>query len=184
MIDFENIIKKLKLNKKGQAFSTFQLLIAAVVALALLGVLLPIIMKNVDIGDNPEELTQRLIKTQIDSIGSLKYTKEATFKNGDSISGATLANSANLDRSEVCVLNPEGSTFEGDGGKIITYNSSSSLKYKMGVLCDYSDKLEESVDYFVAEMPANSDDCYTSLGIDDYDDGPIKKVCIVFPKRA
>ena len=178
MIDFENIIKKLKLNKKGQAFSTFQLLIAAVVALALLGVLLPIIMKNVNIGGNPEESAQTLIRSQVNSVGSLRYTDEVKFKDGDSISAAALAEGTGLSRQQVCVVNP-GTSFTG-GGATITYDSSSTLSYQIGVFCDYYDEIDDSLDDFEDEMPEDLGVCE-----DRFDsDFSSEKVCIVFPKRA
>jgi len=178
MIDFENIIKKLKLNKKGQAFSTFQLLIAAVVALALLGVLLPIIMKNVNIDGNPEESAQTLIRSQANSVGSLRYTDEVKFKDGDSISAAALAEGTGLSRQQVCVVNP-GTSFTG-GGATITYDSSSTLSYRIGVFCDYYDELDDSLNYFEDEMPEDLGVCE-----DRFDsEFSSEKVCIVFPKRA
>lgn len=182
MIDFENIIKKLKLNKKGQAFSTFQLLIAAVVALALLGVLLPIIMKNVNIGGNPEESAQTLIRSQVNSVGSLRYTDEVKFKDGDSISAAALAEGTGLSRQQVCVVNP-GTSFTG-GGATITYDSSSTLSYQIGVFCDYYDEMFDSdnpsLEDFEDEMPDVRNDCDDRFG----SEFSSEKVCIVFPKRA
>ncbi len=178
MIDFENFMKKLKLNKKGQAFSTFQLLIAAVVALALLGVLLPIIMKNVNIGGNPEESAQTLIRSQINSVGSLRYTESVKFKNGDSISAPALAEGTGLSRQQVCILNP-GSNFDGETGASITYNSSSTLSYQIGVLCDYKDEMQASLGQFTGEVPDGASLCESR-----FTDFSSEKVCIVFPKRA
>lgn len=178
MIDFENFMKKLKLNKKGQAFSTFQLLIAAVVALALLGVLLPIIMKNVNIGGNPEESAQTLIRSQINSVGSLRYTESVKFKNGDSISAPALAEGTGLSRQQVCIVSP-GSNFSGDSGASITYNSSSTLSYQIGVLCDYKDEMQASLGQFTSEIPDGASLCESRFA-----DFSSEKVCIVFPKRA
>ena len=51
--------KKLKFstNEKGQAFSTFELLIAAIVALAILGILLSIVGGVNIFGRNPQDTT-------------------------------------------------------------------------------------------------------------------------------
>ena len=65
-----------KLKEKGQAFSTFQLLIAAVVALAILGVLLPMITKNINIGGDITDSINTTLKTQVSNYGNLAYTDE------------------------------------------------------------------------------------------------------------
>lgn len=182
MVNLDNLVNKLKLNKKGQAFSTFQLLIAAVVALALLGVLLPIILNVIPMGSEPQEVADRLIKTQITSYGSLNYTDDTTFKTGKSISAASLANAAQLARDRICVIAPDDDdrfTAQGNGFSI-TYNSSSSLKYRIGILCDNYEYLgdDDHIEEVYPDIPDSRDDCFTD-DIESYE-----KVCIVFPKRA
>jgi len=181
MLDLSRILKFK--NKKGQAFSTFQLLIAAVVALALLGVLLPIIMRNVDIGGDPSQAAQSLLKTQINNPGTLAFTDPVTFSaKNNSLSASGIANDTGLDRQQIVFsINGLDDAFSNVGETAITYDKTDKGKYMIGILCD-RDKasLNDSIDSY---MGANK----IMFGSTDivYQEGDETVTnCVIFPKRS
>ena len=176
-------------NQKGQAFSTFQLLIAAVVALALLGVLMPIIMGNFSIGKNPSDSAQQYAKTQINNAGSLNYTETLKFKKDDSISATGVADGIDVGRDQVYVIVPDDliDTFEDASGsnyKQTSYLKSTKADYKIGVICDYKGELENSLENY--NLGKDDDDFYNKLNdVESFADlEDTIKVCILFPKRG
>ena len=180
-----------KLTNKGQAFSTFQLLIAAVVALALLGVLLPMISGGFGgFGNSPSEAASQKVSSQINAPGNLSYTDAVKFKTDDTLDAFSVAEDAQLGRDQVYVLLPQKyeNYFTPQAGnesasKVIRYDMSSQNDFKIGVLCDYADNFEGN-DAITEYYP----DVFTSGGLDltvpDNDlDGDIK-LCLMFPERA
>ncbi|MDD2477387.1 MAG: hypothetical protein PHW45_00170 [Candidatus ainarchaeum sp.] len=181
------------INQKGQAFSTFQLLIAAVVALALLGVLMPIIMGNFSIGKSPSDSAQQYAKTQINNAGSLGYTDTLKFKKDDSISATGVADGIDVDRDQVYVVVPTDLidiTFSDPSTssyKQTKYLKSTKADYKIGVICDYKESIEVSLGYNgLTGGPNNEDDFFSIIkDLDDFKDLDNSiKVCILFPKRG
>jgi hypothetical protein len=172
-------------NKKGQAFSTFQLLIAAVVALALLGVLMPIIMRSIDIGGDPSQATQQLLKSQIDNPGTLSFTDDVTFSSKyNTLSASGVANDTGLDAGQIVfATNGLDDTFStiGTSASKIEYSKTQKGKYRLGVLCD-SDAaaLVTSVDDYKASNKIDDSVSVTATNFAD----PSVTCCLIFPKRA
>jgi len=169
-------------NKRGQAFSTFQLLIAAVVALALLGVLMPIIMRSIDIGGDPSQATQQLLKSQIDNPGTLSFTDDVTFSSKyNTLSASGVANDTGLDASQIVFMtNDLDDVFStiGDNASKIEYEKTQKGKYRIGVLCDSdADALADSVDAYVGASKMADPGTLT------FADSSVT-CCIIFPKRA
>ncbi len=172
--------KKLKFstNEKGQAFSTFELLIAAIVALAILGILLSIVGGINIFGRNPQDTVVELVKTQVNNLGSPGYTDTVKFKSGNSLSAYGIAQSADLDPDLIFIVIPDGmSDFEAtQENKIITYKRSTSGSFQIGVLCYYGGEIQDpaagtAFEPLVSDLDINS----------DYYDST---VCVIFPKRA
>jgi hypothetical protein len=167
--------------EKGQAFSTFQLLIAAVVALALLAVLLPL-LKSPNIGNSPTKLTQDLLKSQIDNIGALAYTPTLTIKKDYSLSISGLVDETGIDRSQVAFVLPTelNNSFSNNNLNVLKYLKSTKGTFIIGILCDY-----EGSD-FTTSFDAYTEDISTG-NIDEptfYDTTGGLKVCMIFPKRT
>ncbi len=184
MLDLSNILK-IK-NKKGQAFSTFQLLIAAVVALALLGVLLPIIMKNVDIGGDPSQAAQSLLKTQINNPGTLAFTESVTFSGKtNSLAASGVTNDTGLDRQQIAFsINGLDGTFSTIGTTAIGYDKTDKGKYMIGILCDGTqDDLMASIKAYSSGDSPKIKFTPEDITFDDSADPGVTN-CVIFPKRA
>ena len=95
------ILKKMR--EKGQAASTFQLLISAVVAMALLGILVPIVMKVMGTvqSDAISSLKQKMGSAK-NNLGSEVHVGKITLSKRSSVSAKTLADAVALDKSQVC----------------------------------------------------------------------------------
>ena len=148
----------IKLRKeKGQAFSTFQLLIAAVVALALLAVLLPL-LKSPNIGNSATKLTQDLLKSQQQNIGALRYTQKVTMKANDTMAVSGLTQNTGIDVDQVSIVVPEelSSSFTVANNKVLKYSKTSKGTYIIGVLCDNQDAFDASVGNYSTEIPSSA----------------------------
>lgn len=140
------------MNDRGQAFSTFQLLISAVVALAILVLLLNIMGSLPDFGNrSPSEEAVNLIKSQINSPAELRTSGNAvTFKKDDSLNTKSIAaNSGVLTQSQICISrgdHEETQEFEfpGTEGEILRYNGS-QLRVRLSVICDTGTELESDL---------------------------------------
>ena len=126
-----------KLNKKGQASSTFQLLIAAIVALAILGVLISVI-GGLDIGtDKPDQVTNSLLKTQLNYPGVINCTDTIKFKRSTSIGAEAIVKNTGLSAYQVIVSNEYDTidNFRVIGGSILTYTGSSDKRIAVCIVC-------------------------------------------------
>lgn len=138
-----------KLTKKGQASSTFQLLIAAIVALAILGVLISVIGGiNTVSGDAKTAVTQKL-KTQINNPGAIDCTDAVNFKKGNSLATEGVTKETGLDPDQVFFSNNIDNmetSFDilGDNSSVIKYLGTSTKKVVLCVLC--SDKGKTGLD--------------------------------------
>ena len=80
------------LNQKGQAFSVFKLLIAAVVAVVILTLLLSIIGQiNIFGQGEPQEEAEKLVNNLATSRGVVDISGQVVFSSGKSISNRAIA---------------------------------------------------------------------------------------------
>lgn len=146
----------LKMNQRGQAFSVFKLLIAAVVAGAILLILLQTLQVLPNIGSqSPNNVASNAVKSQFNEIGLPRFIDNVTFANGDSLVAKTIADqSRTLDDERVCVSvssdAPNYDEFDIDTspGRIVLYKGSFSQKTRLLVLCDRGDEIEDDLDEF------------------------------------
>ncbi len=141
------------MNNRGQAFSTFQLLIAAVVALAILVLLLNIIGSLPTPGTTkPQAEAVNLIKSQVNSPSELRTSSNAViFTREDSLNSRAIATSSGvLTSSQVCIsmgdfANEQDSDFvdtnPNASGDIVQYQGSGQLRVKLSVICDTGTEL-------------------------------------------
>jgi len=168
-----------KLNKKGQASSTFQLLIAAIVALAILGVLIAVI-GNINPGSNDvKTTTNQLLSQQINNPGARQCTSPVRFQRNTTLAVEGITNRTGLD-SEQVFFNTEIdpiNNFSNSDGKILNYTGSSDRTVSLCIICSNDGKtgLEDilgryddisNVDY-PSDLPNTGD-----------------TVCIIYTKRA
>ncbi|MCH7902152.1 hypothetical protein IIC68_00180 [archaeon] len=143
-----------KMNEKGQAFSVFKLLIAAVVAGAILLILLQTLQVLPNIGSRtPNEVASNAVKSQINEPGLPVIIENVTFDNGDTLFNKTIAEKSRaLSTDQVCVAvsddAPNADSFEVIDGKTVRYNGSFGQQVRLLVICDRGGELEESLDAF------------------------------------
>ena len=173
-----------KLNKKGQASSTFQLLIAAIVALAILGVLISVIGGIGGISGDPTTATKQLLKNQINNPGAESCTDPVEFsaKKNKSLAASGITKDSGLDVEQVVFtafddddkMHISGFTTQGDGA-LLQYNSQSSRKVVVCIICDEAHRLNDAIG-------DNLGDSYADLIEDDPENYETK--CIVYPKKT
>ena len=176
-----------KLKEKGQAFSTFQLLIAAVVALAILGVLLPMITKNINIGGDITDSINTTLKTQVSNYGNLAYTDEVkvSSKNTEYVSTSSIIAGSGIDSEQVYFDIGKEVNFFGIGssetdhtGQTLRMKKPESTKFKFGILCaDSADSLESIIGQYGLEESSELEVGYNGFGSEN------ATVCVVFPKK-
>ncbi|MDO8625579.1 MAG: hypothetical protein Q7R47_05830 [Candidatus Diapherotrites archaeon] len=134
----------MRLNQAGQGSSVFQLLIAAVVALAILGVLLQVLnLVNPEVGAEPSKAATDTLKSAYSSPSTLKSSQKVTFKpDTPPLNIRGIANSSGVISSDRLCLSLgdfDETKFENAGGQGATlrYIGSGAQTAKMDVLCDY-----------------------------------------------
>jgi len=174
----------LKLNKKGQASSTFQLLIAAIVALAILGVLISVIGGIGGISGDPSTTTRQKVKEQINSPGAVSCTTAVEFSKSKTpeLAASAVITDSGLDRRQV-FFSTQPDEIAGftvsDNKKTLKYDSSTKKKVAICVVCDEHlatsspivDKLDEER---ITEI--------TQDIIGETNQG--QTVCVVFPRKT
>lgn len=142
------------MNTRGQAFSTFQLLIAAVVALAILVLLLNIIGSLPNLGgQKPNKVASDLVASQVNSPAELRTSTQVPFGKDDSLNAKSIAAASGVvTEGQICLSlgDHENSSDEtgfqiSSSGNVITYNGASSLRVKISVLCDTAGQIEEDL---------------------------------------
>ncbi|MDP2666594.1 MAG: hypothetical protein Q8P05_03780 [Candidatus Diapherotrites archaeon] len=140
------------MNFRGQAFSTFQLLIAAVVALAILVLLLNIIGSLPFLStQKPSTESVNLIKSQVNEPGALRTSNRLIFVRDDSLNTRAIASSSGiLTEAQLCISkgdHEDTSEFEFTSiteGDVLRYNGS-QLGVKISVLCDTGTELQDDL---------------------------------------
>ncbi|MBR9707299.1 MAG: hypothetical protein GOV15_02585 [Candidatus Diapherotrites archaeon] len=134
------------MENKGQAMMTFKILIAAIVAMAVLALLLPMV-SNLSgiIGEKPGEQIQRMANDSINNLGS-RQGKQITFNGTVNIVPKTIATKLGYTAKNVCFnvdevvdeISAFSESLSTDSSEIgeISYESSSSLNVKATVGCD------------------------------------------------
>ena len=149
-------------DKKGQEFDVFKLLISAVVAVVILGLLLSII--NIIIPPaqgNPSEEAGKLVQSIVNKPAQLQETQQVTFTNGKNINarGISLATKGYIEESAVCLsLGDFGERagwtggIENGNGASISYTASDSLQAKIAAVCDTVSAIQNAPngDYFTS----------------------------------
>ena len=142
------------MNQRGQAFSVFKLLIAAVVAGAILLILLQTLQVLPNIGSqSPNEVASEAVRSQINEPGLPRIIDNVIFKDGDTLFNKTIADrSRSLSTEQVCVDvspgAPNADKFEAKNGQTVQYNGSFAQQVRLLVICDRGDELESSLSAF------------------------------------
>lgn len=168
------------LGQKGQAFSVFKLLIAAIVAVFILTFLLQILSGiTPPAAGEPNEEAASKIKTLVSKLGIAETTKVVNFEPNTRLSARTIAEKTDtLGNEEVCVITGEsdsgsnspftvtgGSSGSNNGGSVF-YEGNSKVTRKLYIICDYADDIQTSIGEYptdaVQSAFTNSGDCELS----------------------
>lgn len=172
----------LKLTKKGQASSTFQLLIAAVVALAILGVLLNILGVLPGLNKDPTKTTKTLLTDQINNPGAESCTDPVTFTRSKStLSAEGITVNTGIDMKQVFFANPENipNFNPNDTATLIRYSATSTKKVMMCIVCSSDNStLPEAI---TANAKTDPQDGEISLP-DELSSG--ETVCVIYPRKT
>ena len=176
---------KFKYKEKGQAFSTFQLLIAAVVALALLGVLMPIIGGINPGTDRLVDALKERINTQQNQPGNLTLTDDikVSGRSDPFVSSSAITEGTGIAEGQVrFFINGYENDFGVSGnGDVLQIRSQSSVTYQFGVICNRNlNTLDDSINSYM-NMTAPPIREY-NLNDFQFEDDDIR-VCLVFPVR-
>lgn len=170
----------LKLTKKGQASSTFQLLIAAVVALAILGVLLNILGVLPGLNKDPTKTTKTLLTDQINNPGAESCTDPVTFTRSKStLSAEGITVNTGIEMTQVYFDNPETISNFDPKDSILRYGASGSKKVMMCIVCS-SDKstLDQAIEANQkTDPPDNFKTQPTELSSGE-------TVCVIYPRKT
>ena len=155
------------MDNRGQAFDSFKLLIAAIVAIAILGVLMPIIAQiGGFIPSDPTASIARQLTNTINSPGTLKVTEKLTFsRDVSNISAKAIANEASISPDQICfslgAYAERGFTIMGEGKtKSIVWNGSGTITVKAYVICDTTkEDLAASVESYITDEDVSLDNC-------------------------
>lgn len=137
-------------DERGQAFSVFELMIAAIVAVAILFVLLPI-LGGLDTGatGGPRDAVSNSLSAV--RTGGNQISTAFNLENGDSISSLDFIRDG-FDQRSIHFgyhvnLDRMGDVFEvgelGEGGQIITYSGTTRLPARARVICQLTENLLE-----------------------------------------
>ena len=143
------------LNNKGQAFSTFQSLIAAIVAIAILAILFQILGIIPGIGQQePSSNAADLVKSLVNKPATPKTSSQVTFKANDSINTKAIAedSQAGVTSSNITLMlgdfKPAEFSLEAKEAanlQSITYKGSSSKNVRLWAICDRKGDIGEVV---------------------------------------
>ena len=143
------------MNSRGQAFSTFQLLIAAIVAIAILAILFQIIGIIPGIGQQePSSNAANLVKDLINKPYTGKTSSQVTFKSGDSINTKAISAASQAGATEQNIVlslgdfQTTGGFTPGPAGASISYQGGSSKNVRLWAMCAPQRELADSVHQF------------------------------------
>ncbi|MFH1240232.1 MAG: hypothetical protein V1672_03365 [Candidatus Diapherotrites archaeon] len=156
------------MNQKGQEFSAFKLLISAIVAVAILAILIPLLTGDW-FDQDPNVKVKQLIGQAVGNPSAIQTYDDITFKNGNSISAASIMSDSGLSSNQVCMgINKfENQDFRLIGGASsesgyyrIIYDGGSDKKVKVIVLCDTdSEALVNDIVDYSHDDKINTSDC-------------------------
>ena len=142
------------MDTKGQSYSVFKLLIAAIVASAILLILLQVLgIAIFDFEQKPNAIASSQVNNNLNNIGDPTLTKMVTFQPQDSLNARTIAGKSNgLAEDQICVFKststPNHDSFAGTDGQVLVYNGTLAQSLKLLVLCDTYDKISETIETY------------------------------------
>lgn len=153
--DYPTDVKLLEtdtMNQTGQGSSVFQLLIAAVVALAILGILINILYNITPLNQDPTNSARTTLKTAVTVQGAPTYSPKVSLTEGKTVftSRGVTPDDLGVPPERVCIGFDKSlkSSFtkpsENDPGSVLTYTGSGSQNVAIGAICNEGKNLTGS----------------------------------------
>ena len=171
------------MDSKGQAYSVFKLLIAAVVAMAILLMLFQVLDAVPGLGNKaPNDAAAEEIQSSINRPGTPVILRNILF---DSAQGSSLRAKSIALQSEViapenvCVTTtdstPNADKFDGTNGRVLVYKGTGVQRTRLIVVCDRYDAIDEALEEY------GYDEDYGIPSVDEctYDGPESAKFCLI-----
>jgi hypothetical protein len=172
------------LNQIGQAYSTFKLLIAAIVAVAILYILMSIIGIIPTIGGDIQTVTKQMVQKQAGMLGALDTSSPVSFNAGSNLAPSALVGNSGLSANQICIN--KGDMIENENlqvqGQTIANNGRTNLQVKVSVTCNLTKSLNDSLEEMGFELDWGDDDGNCECDLDDED--ATQKCCAVILRFA
>jgi hypothetical protein len=171
-------------NEKGQASSVFNILIAGVIALAILGILMSLLSGVSPIQGNPLEIAQtQLQKATENPFVIHKSPQSVVFNNNDMLTARAVAQKTTSVIADQVIFSA-GERSDAffkinnapNGGSTLVFESSSSQQSKIAVYCDENQKIVEKIELFAEISDIPSDGCGDSVN-------DAELCCVIYPVR-
>ncbi len=151
-----------RMNQEGQAFDVFKLLIAAIIAMSILFILVPIVMRaSILFTKNPGDETKTLLSVMYDKKDSMQETDKVTFKKDTSLAKATLVGGTPLSKEQVCYHLGDFSDASNEWssqGDLLIYRGSGERTVKIAVICTGGqEQLNSDIESYFPDYSALSD---------------------------
>ena len=135
------------MDNKGQAYSAFQLLIAAIVAIAILGILISIIIIVVPPGNDLPTVAKQMIEKQKENRGAISTSGKVKFMAGSSLAPTALVEGTGLSPDQVCIhkgdlVNDAALKMQGS---VLVNSSNNDREAKVSVICNGANSLLASI---------------------------------------
>jgi len=147
------------MNRQGQAYSVFRLLIAAIVAVAILAILIPIILSIVVPGNEVQTVSKQLVQEMSPQPGAIKTSNSVIFRTESNLAPSALAAGSGLAADQICVH--KGDFKDNDSlvvqGSTIMNNSPTDLQVKVSVMCNASNQMMGALEEMSMELDFDGD---------------------------
>jgi len=183
-------------DRKGQEFSVFKLLISAVIAVVILGLLLSIVNSIIITGQgDPAEEAGKTVKAIMRENSRLGSSNEVTFKKGTTINNRNISGATGgvIQSNEVCIsagdFKENANWTVNDSGTLLEYTGSDDIKAKLVAACDSVAVITDSSQY--GDVVTYMSEVFgSSLSGDDFqecgclEDTGANRCCFVAVKRT
>ncbi|MBN2067566.1 MAG: hypothetical protein JW744_03805 [Candidatus Diapherotrites archaeon] len=148
------------MDSKGQAYSVFKLLIAAIIAVAMLYILMSIIGLIVPPGNDVQNYAKQMIQKQKDLLGAMDTSPAVSFNAGTSLATKALVGNSGLTSDQICIHKGDFATNQNLSlaGNSIVNGGTSNLSVKARVVCDHSNNLVQTVEDLESGIDLSGDD--------------------------
>jgi len=168
------------MNTRGQAYSSFKLLIAAIVAVAILAILIPILMSIVVPGNDIQTVTAQMINNQSPQPGAISSSQTVNFASNSNLASSAIVGNSGLTSDQICLHKGDHAsreTIEVRGSSLM--NVGPDLDMKVSVMCNRANALMDSLQELGYDIQFNGQDGFCNCQLET-----TQKCCVAILKYA